>query len=279
MTSDIMRANQVWSTGFFPGVSCNINFVNFQLIFRDDVTLEASGVASIGDPRVVNLISQTRAALNNAVAIYVVYLSGPTLSSGAVGNAGPQFENFQNVNNYNLVGNCVLSDGAIDSYLLAHEAGHVLFGRFLSNSSDSFTINDPSNPGEGHNNNPQNIMFPFVPASEPFLNNAQCNVASQSRVLLENVVAAPVAMAGAGALSSFEAAGAVAALEQSYDSDCCCCKKKDKHHHGYICAPIPKKVQKLNAHVWKLLKKEGPDKINTEFKYVCKGKRIISIVR
>ncbi|MFD0590418.1 hypothetical protein ACFQZE_20730 [Paenibacillus sp. GCM10027627] len=275
VTADITRATQVWSTGFFPGVSCNINFVSQQIIFRDDVTLVASTVPSSSDPRVVNLISQTKAATNNAIAIYVVYVSGPTLSSGAVGNAGPYIDNFVNTNNFRLVGHCVLSDDAIDSYLLAHEAGHVLFGRFLNNDSNSFTINDPSNPGDGHNNNPQNIMFPFVPASNPFINAAQCGVASQSRVIIENNPVAPVlAQAGAGALALSGRNGAASSSSKKH-SCCSCCEIDDPCDGGYICVPIPKRVRKLNARIAKEVKKYGPDKINTKFKYICKDKEIV----
>ncbi|RJX38594.1 hypothetical protein D3P09_13635 [Paenibacillus pinisoli] len=272
VANDIARATAAWSTGFFPGVSCNINFNSLQVIFRDDVTLVASTVPNIGDPRIVNLISQTKAAVNNAVAIYVIYVSGPTLSSGAIGNAGPQFDNFVSTANFRLSGHCVMSDDAIDTYALAHEAGHVLFGRFLNNNSDSFTINDPSNPGEGHNNDPQNLMFPFIPASNPFINAAQCNVASQSRVIRENVIGAPlVAVGGTDVLPSAvnHAAGAAASR-----SGCCPCCDHGQHP-GYICVPIPKQVRKLNEHVYKLLKKVGPDKLNTKFKYICKDKMIV----
>ncbi|MBH5316273.1 hypothetical protein I6N90_00435 [Paenibacillus sp. GSMTC-2017] len=274
VANDISRANQVWSTGFFPGVSCNINFVSSQIIFRDDVTLVANTVPSIEDPRVVNLISQTKAATNNLIAIYVVYVSGPTLSSGAIGNAGPQFDNFINTTNFRLVGNCVISDDAIDTFLLAHEVGHVLFGRFLNNNSDSFTINDPSNPGNGHNDNPQNVMFPFIPASNPFINAAQCNVASQSRVIIENAGANPVmATADANAFSSIVGNGSSSSSEKG--DSCCQCCDHGEHDGCFICIPIPKEVKKLNKHVFKLLKKIGPDKLNTKFNYICKDKQIV----
>lgn len=274
VAADISRATQVWSTGFFPGVSCNINFNSMQVIFRDDVTLEANTVSSIADSRVVNLISQTKATTNNAIAIYVVYVSGPNLSSGAIGNAGPQFDNFVNTTSFRVVGHCVMSDNAIDSYALAHEAGHVLFGRFLDNNPNSFTVNDPSNPGNAHNDNPQNVMYPFIPSSNPFINAAQCNVASQSRVIRENAGASPaMAMAGANAFDVF--ADNVSSPSSRQDKSCCPCCKKGKHDCGYICVPIPKRVRKLNEHVFKLLKKIGPDKINTKFNYICKDKMIV----
>lgn len=273
VANDIARATAAWSTGFFPGVSCNINFNSLQIIFRDDVTLVANTVPNIADPRIVNLISQTKAAVNNAVAIYVIYVSGPTLSSGAIGNAGPQFDNFVSTTNFRLSGHCVMSDDAIDTYALAHEAGHVLFGRFLNNNSDSFTINDPSNPGDGHNNNPQNLMFPFIPASNPFINSEQCNVASQSRVIRENIIGAPLAAVG-GANVLPPAVNNAAGSAASKKGGCCpCCDHG--HHPGYICVPIPKKVRKLNEHVYKLLKKVGPDKLNTKFNYICKDKMIV----
>lgn len=274
VAEDIARATQAWSVGFFPGVSCNINFVSSQIIFRDDVTLVAGTVPSIDDPRVVNLISQTKAANNYAIGIYVVYVSGPNLSSGAIGNAGPQFDNVVSATNYRAVGHCLLSDDAINSYALAHEAGHVLFGRFLNNNLNSFTISDPSNPNDGHNNNPQNLMYPFIPSSEPLINAAQCNVASQSRVIRENAGAsAPIAMAGANALAS--SAGQAAATSKRKGDACCQSCAEGGRHCDYICVPIPKEVRKLNERVFKQLKKIGPDKINTKFHYVCKDKMII----
>ena len=126
-----------------------------------------------------------------------MYLSGDRLADGfAVGNGGPRFTFFNNTSSYGLVGHIVLTDIAgtpFARYVLAHESGHVLFGRFLTNSPLSFTISDPSNPGSGHNNNSQNLMFPIVPANNPFINATQCIVARRSKVIVENAVSGATA--------------------------------------------------------------------------------------
>jgi len=171
-------------------------------------------VADNNDPRVVSLLTDIKTQTNNATAIYVVYLSEQSLSSGAIGNAGPVFSFFNSTTDFGLVGHAVMSDGAFESYALAHESGHVLFGRFLNNNDpNSFTINDPSNPGSGHNNDPQNVMFPFIPASNPFINGTQCSVARQNRVVLNDPVSA------SGFVSTVNAAGFSSASDnEPFDS-------------------------------------------------------------
>ena len=118
----------------------------------------------------------------------MVYLSGTRLSDNvSTGNGGPVITFFNSTTNCRYDGHVVLTDDAIDSYLFAHEAAHVLFGRILNNNApESFSTNDPSNPGHPHNNNPQNIMFPIIPASNPFINSAQCIVASESKVVVND---------------------------------------------------------------------------------------------
>ncbi|PLS09626.1 hypothetical protein [Neobacillus cucumis] len=276
--ADIRRANEVWSTGFAPGVSCGINFVLLREFYRPEITIDAGTVtAGVGDQRIIDLINETRAQVNNATAIYLVYLSGQTFSGGAVGNAGPRFENFFNINNFTIFGRAALSDGAFETYLLAHEVGHVLFGRFLSEDINSFTVNDPSNPGDPHNNNPQNIMFPFVPAMNPFLNSQQCATASQSRVLLENAASTAgltaMGFAGAAAGGGFAASGSSfgpmvndESFDQMESSDPCGCSGEHHHnhphhhHHHHDMHNNPKIVRKLNKRVDCLVKNIGPDK-------------------
>ncbi|MBT2655222.1 hypothetical protein J7E81_08195 [Bacillus sp. ISL-18] len=236
--ADIRRSNEVWNTGIAPGVACGINFVSSRVFYRPDYTIPASTVADNSDPRVVSLLNDIKTQTNNATAIYVVYLSEQTLSSGAIGNAGPVFSFFNSTTDFGLVGHAVISDGAFDSYALAHESGHVLFGRFLNNNDpNSFTINDPSNPGSGHNNDPQNVMFPIIPASNPFINGTQCSVARQSRVVLNDPVSASgfvstVNAAGFSSASanepfdSFESNSSFVPVESS-DSEDCGCHQKD----------------------------------------------------
>jgi hypothetical protein len=262
--ADIRRANEVWGTGFPPGVSCEINFVLFREFYRPEITIEAGTVTTgVADPRIAALINETRAQLNNATAIYVVYLSGETFSGGAVGNAGPYFENFVNTStNYTLFGRAALSDGAFETYLLAHEVGHVLFGRFLSDDIESFTVNDPSNPGDAHNNNPQNIMFPFVPSMNPFINSAQCTIARQSKVVLENVAGTGASLAG-GTISSTIGFG----YGQRFDDDESSnteesSNSRSSHHHHHHRHHHFDIVKYLNRNVDCLVQKIGPDKLN-----------------
>ena len=237
--ADIRRSNEVWNSGIAPGVACGINFVSLRVFYRPDYTIPASSVADNNDPRVVSLLTDIKTQTNNATAIYVVYLSEQSLSSGAIGNAGPVFSFFNSTTDFGYVGHAVMSDGAFDSYALAHESGHVLFGRFLNNNDpNSFTINDPSNPGSGHNNDRQNVMFPFIPASNPFINGTQCTVARQSRVVLNDPVSASgfVATVNAAGFSSasdnepfhsLESGSSFVPVESS-DSEDCGCHHKDK---------------------------------------------------
>lgn len=194
--ADVAAANAAWFSGFSPGVRCEISFVA-TAIYNSSTIINASTVAGVADPRVDRLIQQVRTLRNQQAAIYVVYLSGDRLADGfAVGNGGPRFTFFNSTASYGLVGHVVLTDIAgttFARYVLAHEAGHVLFGRFLTNSPLSFTINDPSNPGSSHNNNSQNLMFPVVPANNPFINAAQCIVARRSKVLIENAASGAAA--------------------------------------------------------------------------------------
>lgn len=271
--ADIRRANEVWRTGISPGVSCGINFVLLSEFYRPEITIDAGTVTDgVGDSRIDNLIRETRTQVNNATAIYLVYLSGEFFSDGlSVGNAGPSFENFFNNTNYTIIGRAALSDGAFETYLLAHEVGHVLFGRFLNDSVESFTVNDPSNPGDAHNNNPQNIMFPSVPAMNPFLNSLQCNVASQSRVILENAAStagfSEMADAGAVAGSGFAGNGnqfRSAEDDESFDqiesSNSCGCSEGHHHHHNHN-HNNPNVVRKLNKLIDCLIIEMGPDKL------------------
>ncbi|MDR6550518.1 hypothetical protein [Paenibacillus qinlingensis] len=256
--SDLSRATEAWGTGFFPGVRGNINFVSLNEYYISDVTIPSNTVSSVNDERVQSLILQARTVNNNATALYVVYVSGGNLSSGAVGNGGPQIINFNNTNNYGVYGQTVLSDNAADSYLLAHEAGHALFGRFTSNSSNSFTINDPSNPGNDHNNNPQNLMNGFVPASAPFINEAQATVALQSRMLLEN---STIQMATV----SLSASGQTASISHAPNHTlqkvpaCPCCDRPKPPEES-------ERERRINKAISKLIKEIGPDKINPKFK-------------
>lgn len=260
--ADIQKANEVWGTGNQPGVACGIIFVSQTLFYRPEVTIDASTVTSSTDPRIIQVINEARAATNFATAIYVVYLSGETFNGGHVGNAGPVVENVTNTNLYSIYGRCSLSDGAFETYLLAHEVGHILFYRILSLSPIVSTINDPSNPGDDHNNDPQNIMFPFVPAMNPYLNAAQCTVARQNRIILENAqftgVTQGTALTGTG--SGFATQSQFNSMEDNEPNDnfnsgnhCNC---NDPHHHHNL----PKIVKILNEMLDCWIEDMGPER-------------------
>lgn len=178
---DINRANQVWGSGFPGGARCEINFVLAGTYNFPDTTINGSTVGSVDDPQVENLIRQVRQDENDASAIYVVYVSGETLSNGvSTGNAGPATK-FNDLTK--LVGRAVITDRAANSFIFAHEAGHVLFGRFTS--TGALTLDDPSS-GKPHNDDENNIMFPIVPNENPLINTEQCTTARQSSVIVEN---------------------------------------------------------------------------------------------
>jgi hypothetical protein len=261
--NDIERANEVWRTGNAPGIACGITFVSHSVIYRSEVTINASTVTSSADPRIMQVINEARAVTNFATAIYNVYLSGETFNGGHVGNAGPVVETFTNTNLYRIYGRSSLSDGAFETYLLAHEVGHVLFFRFLSTNPDDSTISDPSNPGNDHNNDPQNIMFPFVPAMNPYINGAQCGVARQNRVILENVQATGAATQGTvltgtgsgfGTQNPFDSNESNGSNDYYKPGDSCGCH--DPHHHHNK----PRIVKRINEKLDYLIEDMGPER-------------------
>jgi hypothetical protein len=261
--NDIQRANEVWGTGNALGVACGITFVSHSVIYRPVVTIDADTVTSSADPRIMQVINEARAATNFATAIYNVYLKCETFDGGHVGNAGPVVETFTNKNLYRIYGRSSLSDGAFETYLLTHEVGHVLFFRFLSANPDDSTINDLSNPGNDHNNDSQNIMFPFVPAMNPYINGAQCGVARQSRVILENVQVTGAAtqetvLTGTGSgfatQNQFDSSESNGSNNNFMNGDSCGCH--DPHHHHNK----PRIVKRINEKLDHLIEDMGPER-------------------
>ncbi|MGG2057893.1 hypothetical protein [Priestia megaterium] len=180
LREDIAHANEVWG-------NCQINFVFGDTYNYTDRTINASSVNSSDNNSAVDrLIEEVKARRNQETAIYVVYLSGDYFSDDhTIGVGGPLVFNKTSDTNYNEVGHIGLTNiaGSSDSpYSFAHEAGHVLFGRYVNNT---FTINDPST-GKFHNDNSRNIMYSPVPETTPLVNASQCQIAKQSRVILNN---------------------------------------------------------------------------------------------
>ncbi|UVI29219.1 hypothetical protein [Paenibacillus spongiae] len=167
-----------------------MNFVFLRRFYQPNVTIDARTVSSFDDPRISNLVNAARRATNNATAIYVVYISENNFADGfALGQGGAFFRNFQSVTDYELYGQVALAGGAFNTYIFPHEAGHALFGRFVTrNNRIIFTTDDPSNPGDIHSNDPRNLMNRFVPARNPIINTAQCSVARRSKLVMENAM-------------------------------------------------------------------------------------------
>lgn len=242
-SDDLARANEVWNE------NCGIEFVRYQIVHRTDYSIPSNTVEDVNDPRIKTLISEVKASLGGMRAIYVVYLSGDYLSTqGVVGNADPWMTNFSSTTDYVYDGHVVMSDVAVGTYALAHEVGHVLFGRFLNEEQSSFTVNDPSNPTSVHSNNPQNIMYFRIPASNPVINSLQCEVASESRVLFEtplDLTASEAEAAGARDRRKYCPFG----CHDSWDEECCYCKKKREE------------LRRINCHIEKLVRKMEPDRV------------------
>lgn len=218
----------------------------------------------------MDLIEQARAALNNATAIYVVYISGPTLFGGAIGNGGPSVTFLNSTDVYSIYGRVVMPDDSYETYTLAHEFGHVLFGRFLDDNFDNFTIDDPTNPGSGHSNDPQNLMYFVSPARNPVITSEQCMVARQSRIVLENdfltVDTSGMPFAGASADSGMnENQNPVSSSgRSSFRKDCHQRKKPDDPCEECLERRNPRFnkpqiVKKVNEDIACMLEKLGPE--------------------
>ncbi|MES5896562.1 hypothetical protein [Bacillus cereus group sp. RP43] len=194
LNADIAKCNQTWQTG---GTSC-INFVSggtysTQKIINASV-LTTNQAMKNGGP-VDTLISQVKGLTNNAIGIYVVYLSGDYFAGGSgrtFGTGSGRFADFRNANDYKIFGYVALTNQAAGSYALAHENGHVLFTSYDSAQNAFLTI-DPSGPyinpqtnarDIAHNNNVNNIMYPTVPRNNPVITSLQCQKARQSKVVL-----------------------------------------------------------------------------------------------
>jgi hypothetical protein len=185
--NDISSSNLAWGSGFSPGVRCGMTFTALAR-YNTPTTIDSRSVTSLDDPRLIALFDMAKRQTNNATALYVIYVSGEFLTSSGnvIGIGGPRFKFYNSTTDYGLYGHIVMSDGALNSYGLAHEAGHCLFGRFLNSNQNSFTINDPSNPGSDHSNNPQNLMFPTIPNQNPEIVASQCSTARLSKIVSQN---------------------------------------------------------------------------------------------
>lgn len=175
LRSDIAFANEAWRSGFFPGVACGINFVFGGTWDSTNITIDASllDAKNVGlkNKKIDNLIKEIRRNEGDKTAIYVLYLSGESFSNGSTIGIGGTRTKFNNSNA--LVGHVVLTNRAgapNNPYLFAHEAGHCLGLPHFPNSQNLMN-------GNGNRS---------VPSRNPFINRAQCILARQSKLILEN---------------------------------------------------------------------------------------------
>lgn len=142
--------------------------------------------------------------------------------------------------------------GAFETYLLAHEVGHILFYRILSLNPVVSTINDPSNPGDDHNNDSQNIMFPFVPAMNPYINSAQCAVA----VKTESFWKMQITGTGSGFATQnrFNSMGDNESIDNFNSGNQCSCNNPHHHHNK------PRIVKILNGKLDYWIEDMGPER-------------------
>lgn len=179
---DIARANQAWGAGFPGGIRCEINFELARTYNAPNTVINGNEIAGSLDKKVTDVIDEVRRLENDTSAIYVLYISGPTLANGvSVGAAGARSK-FNDPTKF--VGGAVMTDGSANTFVFAHEAGHVLFGR-LDPITRVITSIDP-NTGQEHNDQMTNLMFRVVPNETPFITTEQCIKARQSNVIVEN---------------------------------------------------------------------------------------------
>jgi len=194
LIKDVNNANQVWRNGFPGETRCEINFRAVEVWNYSNVTINANSINSSDalkdGSEIDKIIKEVRDNSLHKVAIYVIYLSGDSFSNGSIGVGGPRFTFFRNTNDYGLVGHVAMTNTTSTNkdYVFAHEAGHVLFGRFTLTRGNTLVITDPStNPPMNHNPSTKNIMHSPSPSTDPLINDTQCITARQSRVVLENV--------------------------------------------------------------------------------------------
>lgn len=195
LKADVDAANRTWRLG---GTSC-INFIQAGT-FTTTRVINASSLTTQqamqkGGP-VESLIQIIRTNFtNNSIGIYIVYTSGDYFLGGSgrtIGSGGAGITDYRNSTDFKMFGRVALSNQALGTYALAHEAGHVLLTSYVANQNTFLSI-DPSGPyinpqtqsrDIAHNNNPNNIMYPIVPPNNPIITSLQCQKARQSKVVI-----------------------------------------------------------------------------------------------
>ncbi|KSU81991.1 hypothetical protein GA0061096_3586 [Fictibacillus enclensis] len=205
LEDDVRRANEIWRLN-------DENRINFVIAgrFTSNRTVNATNMRSDeaimdgSDP--ITIINQVRNRTNNAIGIYVIYLSGNGFSNNAdsVGGAAPiSFEVDENGQfNYQFIGHVALTDAALNSDLFAHEVGHALFARYIrdpQNNQIIYNDDDPTgpyteiDPNTGdlidvepyHSRFTDNIMYPIIFGTNRNITAAQLELAGTSNIALQ----------------------------------------------------------------------------------------------
>lgn len=203
LEDDVRRANEIWRVD-------DENRINFVIArrFTFDSTIDATTMTSDdalddkSDP--VDSINRVRNRTNNAIGIYVIYLSGNGFSNGAASVGGARSISFEVKNdkfNYQFIGQVALTDAALNSDLLAHEVGHALFARYIrdpQNNNIIYDDNDPTGPFRGispftgkfevqpgHSRFTDNIMYPITLGKNRNITADQLERAGNSNIALK----------------------------------------------------------------------------------------------
>ncbi|HDR7777707.1 MULTISPECIES: hypothetical protein [Bacillus] len=206
LEDDVRRANEIWRVD-------DENRINFVIAgrFTFNSTIDATKMKSFDaledTSAPVDIINKVRNMTNNAIGIYVIYISGNGFSNGADSIGGARSISFEVENendkfNYQFIGQVALTDATLNSDLIAHEVGHALFARLIrdpqNNQNIIYNDDDPTGPyiakdpntGETrvepyHSRFTDNIMYPIKFDNNRNITADQFERASTSNIALK----------------------------------------------------------------------------------------------
>ncbi|EOO33619.1 ImmA/IrrE family metallo-endopeptidase [Bacillus mycoides] len=177
---DMLAAKSIWEKAF------ENPYLPFTLVFEQKPDIPtSSNITGCKDETALSALQRTDCS--NRIAVY--YVSTDTLDHGSGCSKvipGTNLKQDPAV--------IILSRSA-QKYVLAHELGHLLFGRQDSPPNGPWNWNDPANnpyinpdgsPDYYHNNDPNNLMYPNVPINNPQLTDIQIEVAIGSMFIQNN---------------------------------------------------------------------------------------------
>ncbi|MDA2230948.1 hypothetical protein [Bacillus cereus group sp. Bc227] len=176
---DMLAAKSIWEKAFenpiFP----------FTLEFEQKPDIPTtSNITGCDDEKALSALPRTDCS--NRIAVYYVSAVNLDHGSGCSKIIGTNLKQDPAV--------IILSRSA-SKYILAHELGHLLFGRQDPPPDGPWNWNDPANnpyvnPDGSldylHNNDPNNLMHPNVPINNPQLTDIQIEVAIGSMFIQNN---------------------------------------------------------------------------------------------